>query len=557
MAQRMNRNMRTYICALLIACSCSLQGIIERRPRCYVIFVIDSGAWHYIQKLDPYLTKGIRSLINNGVVFTDAQWPYAIPCTGPGHTGLNTGAFAKDHGVVSNSWFDRAGNKVVFEEDSIENAAVFSPTGVYDYGRSARNIMTCGLSDMFVMQSAPEAHTAAFSISLKPRAAIGTAGAGGKAIWFDDQSGNFTSSKAYFDQLPEWVVEFNKSSGINKLQEFTWDLRYHKNSPAYSYAHIDEYTDTSEPDTIIGKKLCVDRTKKEPYEMFQRTPQAARMIFDLAKECVKANLSRNHADRLLLWICVTPLDKVGHVFGPESKEAIDMWYHTDYLIRDFMRFMHKHCNRLETLYVLTADHGMAYIPEHLKAKKYPHARRIDARQMMPALNKRILEKFGIDLPVRIKAPYVYFGDLYFTLDEKLQKAILLEAKAYFEAQPGIKRAWTNDELNQLQLDLTQIESYYIYQRFPKRSGILFIQAYPMSQFTKYPTGTSHEAPYEWNTHVPLIIYQRGAIEKKIVTQRVWPIQLAPTLAEIMCIPKPTSATLPLLPGILEKVESYI
>lgn len=553
-------NKKRWLCAcglLFVICG-YVSAIIERQPRCYIIIVVDSCAYHYFQKLDPYLREGFRSLINNGVVFTDAQWPYAIPSTGPGHTGLNTGAFAKDHGVVCNAWFDEKGDKVIFEEDSAENAGVFKPDGgLYDYGRSSRKMMTCGLSDMFVMQSAPEAHTASFSISLKARAAIGTAGAGGKAIWFDERTGCFTSSKAYFDELPEWIVAFNQSAQMATLETFQWDLRYHKNSPAYKYARIDDYIKSSEHESIIGKQLFIDRNSKEPFEMFERTPQASRLIFDLAKECVNEHLSRNHADRLLLWICLSPLDKVAHVFGPESKEAIDMIYHVDHQIRNFMRFMRKKCNRLETLYVLTADHGMAYIPEHLIEQKYPHARRIDAAGLVNELKGIIQKKYGVDLPIRVKAPFVYFGDVYRQLAEDKQRNILRDAQAFFESQPGIKKAWTNKELDTHQLDLTQIESYYIYQRFPNRSGVLFIQAYPMSQFTKYPTGTSHEAPYEWNTHVPLIIYQRGSLEKKIVTQRVWPIQLPATLAEIMCIPRPTSATLPLLPGILEKVDSYI
>ena len=71
--------------------------------------------------------------------------PHGLPTTAAGHTALNTGVYGKDHGIISNAWFDQLGNKIDASDDPSPDAAVISPTGFYDFGKSPRNIMTQGV----------------------------------------------------------------------------------------------------------------------------------------------------------------------------------------------------------------------------------------------------------------------------------------------------------------------------------------------------------------------------------------------------------------------------
>ena len=125
---------------------------------------------------------------------------------------LATGTYASVHGIVSNRWFNQKGEAVESDSDTAQNAAVFSPTGLYSYGKSARNILVDTFSDQLMLHSYNDAKNTVWSLSLKGRAAITMAGRLGRAIWHDSKTQTFTSSKAYFSTLPQWVRAFKKET---------------------------------------------------------------------------------------------------------------------------------------------------------------------------------------------------------------------------------------------------------------------------------------------------------------------------------------------------------
>ena len=126
------------------------------QPKLTVILVIDQFAHHILKKIEPHLKGGIAWLLNKGTVYTNAYFPHAVPRTSVGHVALNTGTYAKDHGIVNNAWFDNNNNKIACDDDATECAAVLAPDGFYPYGKSACKIKVDGISDQFVQQSQPE-----------------------------------------------------------------------------------------------------------------------------------------------------------------------------------------------------------------------------------------------------------------------------------------------------------------------------------------------------------------------------------------------------------------
>ncbi len=141
-----------------------------------------------------------------------------------------------------------------------------------------------------------------------------------KAIWFDQASGQFTSSKAYFDAIPNWLACFNRHIGLDR--PYVWHKAWPKNRCAYNFKHINNYDYAKEPplvDTIITKT-----SGKNPYETLLKTPRANQVLLNLALTCVKAHMTRYGNEQLLLWVCIGSLDKIGHDYGPDSLEAIDL-----------------------------------------------------------------------------------------------------------------------------------------------------------------------------------------------------------------------------------------
>lgn len=520
----------------------------QKKPKITVIFVIDQMAYSYIPKLRQNFKYGFKTLLDNGIVYTNAYHPHGMPATATGHTALNTGAFAKDHGIVANRWTGSKGEKIYSDQDTPENAAVFSPDGFYDEGCSAKNIMVDGISDQFALASQPLTPRHAISVSLKSRAAIATAGKVGKAIWFDEKSGNFTSSRAYFDTLPAWIHAFNKKNNPTQKPSIVWQSAYPLKSKVYDL----EGTDFIEKPRLVGATIPLIPINEDTLDRYCKTPQANKLLLDLAQHTFDETLRTNPNGELLLWVCLSSLDKLGHDYGSNSLEIIDMIYHLDKQIQDFMQYVtHKLSSPGDALFAWSADHGISPTIELIKEKGYFAARRIHTRDFRIALNKMIEEKYGLkNIIMRIKAPNFYLNEeLLNSVSETQRKKIIHDMKKYLLAQPGIKKVWTYEELAKSSFTKNQKENFYKQQLFPGRSGQLIMQPYPYNMPTKWKSGTDHRTPYNYDIRVPLVIYQPGVREKKVINTNVWTLQLANTLADILEIGRPSASIQEALPGM--------
>ncbi len=523
-------------------------------PKLTIVMIIDQFGYHYISKLYPHLQYGLKTLLDKGIVYENTYLPHGMPATGTGHTGFNVGTYAKDHGIIANEWTNPNGEKVACDDDTVEHAAVFSPTGFYNYGKSARNIMVNGISDQFMLASQPNNPRLAFGVSLKSRAAICTAGQLGKAIWFDSASGSFTSSKAYYDKLPQWLVEFSQKQRA-QLNNFFWQLMYPEKSEAYNFHNTHNYTYANRPSTSINRAICIDTkeilAKKRDY--FSTSPQANKLIFDLAVATIDAHNTENPQNNMLVWVCVSSLDKLGHTYGTEAIETLDMIYQLDKQIQDFMEQITTKFDKKDVLFALTADHGSGPIVELMHDRGLDGARRIPVLELTDHLNQYIKKNYNIENCVlKIKQPHCYFNmKIFGGLDAALQEKILQDTKTLLLQQSGIKQVWTYNELNNLYFDQNDLENYFKQQLFKGRSGQLIIQTYPYVIISKNPTGLDHKTPYEYDTHIPLIVYQPGQLEGKKIYKKVWGLQFANTLAQILRVQKPSASTFEALPGIFD------
>lgn len=534
-------------------------GLVSaNHPRVTIIIVVDQLAAHYFAKLSCFFNYGFKELIEKGSVYQNAHHPHAMPSTGPGHAALSTGCYPKDHGIIGNNWCTPQGILVSCDDDDPCKAAVINPvTGrCYHYGKGPANIMTDSISDQFMMSDQPDTQRAVFSISLKSRASICTATKMGKAIWLDGKTGHFTSSKFYFNQLPLWLKEFNRQHNLSTLSKVHWPLFYDKNSPAYDFKNIDNYAFAQRP-SIVGTSITINHSAKYPFALFDMTPAANQLIFDLASSCIKTQLQQNPCRELLIWVCLSPLDIVGHTFGPESREAIDMIYHLDYQIQQFMNTIHSILESKDVLFVLTADHGVSPIPELLEQEGYPSARRINYADLVPALNQSIKDKFEIDSFVdNCMSAQLYIKEKKLKkLSPEQQTESLSLLKKILQNHTGIKTVWTVPELQSRSFPTNAIEFFYKNQIYPERTGTLIVQPFPYCVIDNHYLGTGHRTPYAADTQVPLILYQKNSILSQRISENVWTLQLAPTLAHFMGIAKPSACIVPILPGITDIKES--
>lgn len=521
-----------------------------------VVMVIDQFGYRSLQRVKPYVTKGLKFLLDHGVVYHKAIMPHGLPTTAPGHTTLQTGTTPSNHGIIANTWRLQNTKEVAVDDD--QKYPTFLKN---NEGRSPHNIMVKGISDSFVRSSTSQSPKYTFSISGKSRSAICTAGFLGKPIWFDKDIGSFTSSSYYFKKLPAWLEKVNKKQDLyHNSNVISWQPAFSLQDPAYGAVFTKGYAFSAPGASFINTqfhaKEIIKKThasnpknKEKAYGYLELTPHINDYIFDCATACIKEHLPPKSKNSMLLWVCISSIDKVGHLMGPDSYEVIDSLYHLDRQIEHFMRKIEKIVKKEDTLFVLTADHGMAEIPEVAHQKGVLHAKRQQKQELIKELNDTIKKQHGIiDACVDIQAANVYFNQ------QKIQQkkaAVLQTAKKILQTKEFIKNVWTYYELAMLPVQEDSIESFFKNQLFANRSGDIIYQVAPNCLVDDHVKGGSHETPYHDDVHIPLLLYQKGAVEQKQITQNVFATQLAHTLSYLLQVSGPDIgiATEQLLPGL--------
>lgn len=517
----------------------------QQAPTLVCVCIIDQLRQDTIDAVRPYLKGGLKKIFQQGTVYTNAFMPHAMPSTAPGHAALATGTWAKYHGIIGNNWSDIHGEAVKCDEDDRPEAAVFSPTGVYPYGKSAKNLLVDSIAEQ-LMHHKDGAQV--YALSLKSRSAIFPAGRAGKALWFDANSGQFTSSKAYYEQLPAWLQQYNKQATTKSAQLPMWDLAYPKNHPAYAMTRSMDYRYSYCP-TMIHTKLhdIHKRDRDDAFELFLRTPQAHALLLSGAQELLTQEWIQKEYPPFLLWLGLSSFDKIGHMYGPRSLEYIDLIYKLDKQLDAFMTWVTQHAHGHHVLFVLTSDHGGAEIPEILHKEGYP-ALRINSKELIHKINAHITALHNVDaIATRIRMFSLYLDEQKLhKLSPELQTTICNDITAFLRTQPGIRDAITREQLEARCFAQDDRDYWYQQQVCPERTGRIIIQVLPYGYVSPHTTGTGHRTPYDYDTHIPLALYRPGH-QGPTINKRVYTPQLTNTLATIFNVPTPSAEAFPALP----------
>lgn len=526
-----------------------------RESRLAVVVVLDGCPWQSLCDIKPFVTGGFKYFFDQGTVYQNARYPYAGLSTGPGHTTIATGALPRDHGIVDNSWRDKNNIRVACDDADSDQAAVFAPDGFYDYGKSAENIRVDGIGDQLVVASTRHKKNRVYAIAYKSRAAICMAGKAGKAFWFDPCiPERITSSKAYFQKLPDWVEEYNKQ----QKKELSWNLVFGShNHVAYSIVKNPPYQELGLP-TLMERTAGFEKKILERY--FEYSPASVEATFAGATILLKKALEEDGGD-ILIMISISGTDKLGHIYGPQSLEFIDLLYHVDIELKKCIDSAYQatvqHGYEYPPLCILTADHGQLPIVELLNDEGFDGARRINEYALTEKLNKKVEKEIGVKkLIKKINSPWVNFNKMVFkNMDRKQQSIAKKIVCKKLKKIDGFADAWSYPELLQIPTQPEDWLSLYKNQLAPGRTADVIFQVAPYTYVTKYKTGTGHNAPYEYSSHVPLICVAPNQLPHTYFDEKVYITQLAPTLAHYFGVQKPSAALYDALP-YTEKLTSF-
>ncbi|WP_199733876.1 alkaline phosphatase family protein [Alloprevotella sp. OH1205_COT-284] len=186
-------------------------------PRLVVNILIDQLRTDYLEAFAPlYGVDGLQRLLNEGRVYTQAEYPLAHPDRASAAATVATGTSAADHGIVAWRWMNRETLRPMV---SVQD---FNVRGRYTVERfSPRWLNVSTIGDELKVATSGKAQVVA--IAPDADAAIFSAGhAADQVIWLDDNTGNWASS-SYYGDFPKWAEHRNVYQNIEvRLKTKVW-----------------------------------------------------------------------------------------------------------------------------------------------------------------------------------------------------------------------------------------------------------------------------------------------------------------------------------------------
>jgi arylsulfatase A-like enzyme len=284
-------------------------------------------------------------------------------------------------------------------------------------------------------------------------------------------------------------------------------------------------------------------------EGFQSSPFENEVIMDFAIQAITEEGLGQDTIPDLLGIGFSANDLVGHGYGPDSHEIMDMTVRTDRLLERFFGFLIDRIGLDRIAIVLTSDHGVAPLPE-VRHMRDPRAGggRIDPAIIAAAAEQALRARYGpprrpafLDRPSWIM--YQGWPWLYLNLDALRDRRIDLAeaervAQRAVQRVPGVERALTATELQRERAGNSHSRAELSF--YPPRSGNIYYELSPYLLPEAQAQGTTHGSPWEYDSHVPMLWLASG-IQPGTYSQAVWVADLAPTLSALLGIPAPSAA----------------
>ena len=539
-----------------------------------VLVVFDQMRGDYLTRwAEQFGPGGFERIKKDGAWFSNVHLPYACSSTGPGHASISTGAAPSVHGIIENEWYDR---------DSAARMYCVQPTRPFELvppppkGTSSRGVEAGFSPERLLVETvgdrliASSANNRVVSLSLKDRTTVLMGGKKPTAAYcFDTRDGLFHTGAYYRDAVHPWAAEFNASGKANEWIGKEWtrfraDLDYDK--LAGRDDSVGEATGVSDGDFSQKRvfphpfpaKPQFDKRPKPYYACVEASPAGNELLFELVKKAIAAENLGNGEGTDLLCVSFSSNDLIGHLWGPDSQEVLDVTLRSDKLVAEFLTLLDETLGDRYAM-VVTADHGICPIPEQPRIET---AARKSVVEIRPPLSAALDETYGKSP----KGPTQWFeGEPRDTTDlwpwVYLNHAAIKErglepaTVADFAAQwignrPFMQTAFTRKQIETNAMPPVGAGKEKVVKEIldrvklayrPERCGDLIGIPNPGVLVTGYAEGTSHGSPHNYDTHVPVLAFGAGvpALGKRIEPKSS--LIVAPTLAALLGVDPPAAA----------------
>jgi arylsulfatase A-like enzyme len=335
-----------------------------------------------------------------------------------------------------------------------------------------------------------------------------------------------------YDYLPRFASAF--TGGFRRIL---------RDGAVFTNAHLDHYPSV----TAVGH--C--RLWWEGPDYYGRLYNSAfgnELLVSLAERALEGeDLGRRGATDILA-LSFSCNDAVGHDKGPHSAEVRDITVRTDLALDRLLDAVDRRVGLARTVVVVTADHGVATVPEEMAAWKMPGGRfpRADlARAATGALGKA----FGPGPWLEGRAGSALYLNQGLMAEHGLDPATVERRLASgVETVARVWRAYTRSQLLEGRVPPDPWSRRVLASFDRERSGDVevLLEPYWMSA----SSGTTHGTAYSYDTHIPLMVMgpgiRPGRYDRAVVLN-----DLAPTLATLLGVETPSGSSGQALAEILE------
>jgi hypothetical protein len=563
-----------YILVLLLIAGAAVGGYLAFRPKpqptpedgpgehskLVVLVVFDQMRGDYHSRwAEIYGPAGFERMKKDGIWFSECYHPYAGTLTAPGHATLVTGVPPAVHGIVANEWYDRKSREMMYSCQPNRVYELIPPipesrgklTRGSASGYSPERLLAQTVADSLVESTKGKGRV--FSLSIKDRTAVLMGGQKPNGVYcFDTRDGKFHTGAYYGrDAAHPWVTELNDSKLVDSWFEQKWD----RLKPDLDYAKYSGPDDvTTEWIGENGQGITFPHPYKgkltEPakgyYDNVESSPAGNELLFALAKKCVTSEkLGRGPAQDLLC-VSFSSNDLIGHAYGPDSQEVLDITLRSDKMIGEFLQFLDAEIGKDRYVMIISADHGVCPMPELESTKaKYPAAKRVSSKEIAPALEEALDKTYGKDGNTKTKWlaafsetwPWVYLN--YQAIESRKLKVedVAVYVRDWLAGRGDFETAFTRKELEDIAAPDKPFKAAAALSYRADRSGDVIVIPKP-GVMNWHKTGSTHGSPHPYDTHIPFLVYGAGVPALGQRSEKVSSLSIAPTLAWALGVPAP-------------------
>lgn len=493
----------------------------EAVPKVVVNILIDQLRSDYLQAFMPlYGEDGFRRLLQEGRVYTQAEYPMARPDRATAAATLATGAAPSGHGIVGLKWIDRSTLRPVYCVDDRDCAGL----GTTDCS-SPRHLGVSTLGDE--LKAATEGKAGVYAVAPFREAAILSAGhAADAAVWIDDLTGQWCSTSYYGASLPSWATVRNQYAGIAELLKNTvWE-------PCSDLVGNFSYFLSGGLRAPFTHKFKGDAR----FSSFKTSALVNDEVVAMAKNCIEAASMGNDAITDYLAVTLYAGSFEHRPVSSVEMELQDTYVRLDRAIGDLLAAVERKVGRNGALFVLTSSGYADEESSDLSKYRIPTGT-FDMKRAAALLNMYLAALYGPGQYVEASFGTQFYLSHKLVEDKQLGLAEVLERSQDFLLQlSGVKDVYTSQRLLQgaWTPGISRIRGGYN----PRYSGDITVEVAPGWRYVNEDT-RENQLVRESYIPYPVIFFGAGvatdSVETPVTVDRV-----APTLSKAIRIRAPNA-----------------